>query len=74
MKGDTLEGGIRVPFAMQWEGVIPADQTIDSPVSSLDLLPTAMAAAGTEILNDAAFAGMNLLPLLTGKAKASRAR
>jgi arylsulfatase A-like enzyme len=70
VKGDTLEGGIRVPFAMQWKGVIPAGQTIDSPVSSLDLLPTAMAAAGTEIPNDAALAGMNLLPLLTGKTKA----
>jgi arylsulfatase A-like enzyme len=70
VKGDTLEGGIRVPFAIQWKGVIPAGQTIDSPVSSLDLLPTAMAAAGEKIPKDAAFAGMNLLPLLTGKAKA----
>lgn len=70
VKGETLEGGIRVPFAMQWKGVIPAGQTIVAPVSSLDLLPTAMAAAGAEIPKDAAFDGQNLLPLLTGKAKA----
>ncbi len=69
VKGDTLEGGIRVPFAMQWKGVIPAGQTIDAPVSSLDLLPTAIAAAGAEIPADAAFDGINLLPLLTGRAK-----
>jgi len=69
MKGDTLEGGIRVPFAIQWMGVIPAGQTIDTPVSSLDLLPTAMAAAGADIPADADFDGINLLPLLTGKAK-----
>jgi arylsulfatase A-like enzyme len=69
VKGDTLEGGIRVPFALQWKGVIPAGQTIDAPVSSLDLLPTAMAAAGATIPKDAAFDGINLLPLLTGKAQ-----
>lgn len=70
VKGETLEGGIRVPFAMQWKGVIPAGQTIDAPVLSLDLLPTAMAAAGAAIPKDAAFDGINLLPLLTGKAQA----
>lgn len=69
VKGDTLEGGIRVPFAMQWKRVIPAGQTIDAPVSSLDLLPTALVAAGEKIPTDAALDGLNLLPLLTGKAK-----
>jgi len=69
VKGDTLEGGIRVPFAMQWKAVIPAGQTIDAPISSLDLLPTALAAAGAPVPPDANFDGMNILPLVTGQEK-----
>jgi arylsulfatase A-like enzyme len=71
VKGDTLEGGIRVPFALQWKGTVPSGQTIDAPVSSLDLLPTAMAVAGTPPPADAAFDGINLIPMLTGKAAPS---
>jgi len=45
-KGQLFEGGIRVPFAMQWKGRLPAGQTSHRPVISLDILPTALAAAG----------------------------
>ncbi|MGE4490381.1 MAG: sulfatase [Kiritimatiellales bacterium] len=61
-KGDLLEGGVRVPFAMQWKGTVPAGQTIDTPVSSLDLLPTALAAAGKPVPEN--LDGLDLLPLL----------
>jgi arylsulfatase A-like enzyme len=63
VKGDLLEGGMRVPFAAQWKAAIPAGQTIDMPVSSLDLLPTTLAAAETEIPRN--LDGINLLPLLS---------
>ena len=62
VKGDVLEGGARVPFAVQWKGTIPAGRTIDAPVSSLDLLPTSLASASAEIPTK--FDGVNLLPLL----------
>jgi arylsulfatase A-like enzyme len=39
LKGDVLEGGVRVPFAMQWKSRIPAGRMLAMPVSSLDLLP-----------------------------------
>ncbi|MCF7848318.1 MAG: sulfatase-like hydrolase/transferase [Kiritimatiellales bacterium] len=62
MKGHVLEGGIRVPYAVQWKGVIPAEQVLDTPVSSLDLLPTSLSAAGTVPPDE--LEGENLLPLL----------
>jgi arylsulfatase A-like enzyme len=62
VKGDLLEGGERVPFAVQWKGTIPAGRTVDSPVSSLDLLPTSLASAAAAVPPD--FDGVNLLPLL----------
>jgi arylsulfatase A-like enzyme len=45
-KGHLFEGGIRVPFAMQWKGRIPAGSVSNQVVSSLDILPTSLAAAG----------------------------
>jgi arylsulfatase A-like enzyme len=69
VKGDVLEAGIRVPFVMQWKRAVPAGQTVEMAVSSLDLLPTALAAAGIDPPAGASFDGRNLLPVLTGRVK-----
>jgi Arylsulfatase A and related enzymes len=45
-KAQVWEGGIRVPFSMQWKGRIPAGKVFDKPVISLDIPATALAAAG----------------------------
>lgn len=66
VKGDLLEGGIRVPFLVQWKGRIPAGKTCDRPIISLDILPTALAAAGVAMRPEWKLDGANLLPLLTG--------
>jgi arylsulfatase A-like enzyme len=63
-KGDVLEGGIRVPFLVQWKGKLPAGRVEERPVISLDILPTALAAAG--LPGDAELEGVNLLPSLAG--------
>ncbi len=63
-KGDMYEGGLRVPFLVQWKGTIPAGQTFRRPVWSLDILPTAAAAAGIDA--PSAGDGVDLLPHLTG--------
>ncbi|HEY1784880.1 MAG TPA: sulfatase-like hydrolase/transferase, partial [Pirellulales bacterium] len=63
----TWEGGIRVPFFVQWKAAIPAGTVYDQPVISLDLLPTAVAAAGGEVQPDWHLDGVNLLPYLTKK-------
>ncbi|MFO1023352.1 MAG: sulfatase [Planctomycetales bacterium] len=66
-KRTTLEGGIRVPFAIQWKGKLPAGVTYDQPIIQLDLLPTALAAAGVTAKPDWKLDGVNLLPYLTGQ-------
>jgi arylsulfatase A-like enzyme len=65
-KATTWEGGIRVPYLMQWKGRLPAGKTYDQPVIQLDFAPTALAAAGVEA-KDAKFDGVNLLPYLAGE-------
>ena len=45
-KGGMKEGGIRVPYFVQWKGTLPAGKVYDRPVSTLDIVPTALAAAG----------------------------
>ena len=62
-KGYHFEGGLRVPYLVQWPARIPGDQRFDSPVSTLDVFPTALAAAGGEL--SAALEGRDLLPYLT---------
>ena len=67
-KGDVLEGGVRVPFFVQWSGHIPAGVKIQSPVSTLDLLPSFLEMAGKPVPPDANLDGLSLLPTLkTGK-------
>lgn len=67
-KGQMFEGGIRVPFAMQWKGTIPAGQTYREMVMGFDCHVTALAAAGVESADNRRLDGVNLLPFLTGKA------
>ena len=65
-KAQTWEGGIRVPFIVQWKGKLPAGKVDDRPVIQLDILPTALAAASVDIKPDWKLDGVNLIPYLTG--------
>jgi arylsulfatase A-like enzyme len=69
-KTSTYEGGIRVACVMRWPGHIPAGQVLAHPVISLDLLPTALAAAGAPVPVNHPLDGVNLLPLVTGQTNA----
>ena len=66
-KANHLEGGIRVPFLMRWPGEIPANTVYDDPISTLDLLPTFVEAAGGDANSIEGLDGVNLLPYLQGK-------
>ncbi len=64
-KGQYYEGGIRVPFLLRWPARLPAGAVHDAPVSTLDLYPTFVAAAGSRPAGGAVVDGVNLLPALT---------
>ncbi|HYT95098.1 MAG TPA: sulfatase, partial [Gemmataceae bacterium] len=66
-KRQLLEGGVRVPFVLQWKGRLPGGKQYDHPIIALDILPTALAAAGAEVPAGAKLDGVNLLPYLEGK-------
>ena len=67
-KAQTWEGGIRVPYLVQWKGKLPAGKTYDQPVIQLDLHSTALAAAGIKSEEQKVkLDGVNLLPHLSGE-------
>ena len=47
-KGYLYEGGLRVPLIVRWSGKIGAGQTVDGPVSLMDLMPTLMDVVGLD--------------------------
>lgn len=65
-KATTLEGGIRVPFCMQWKGKIKPGTTYEKPIIQLDILATALVAAGSQIDPAWKLDGVDLMPFLTG--------
>jgi arylsulfatase A-like enzyme len=64
-KGDFFEGGIRVPFALQWKGQVNAGQIYSNPVISLDIFATISSLANVSPKNE--LDGVNLIPYLTGE-------
>lgn len=68
-KRTTLEGGIHVPFFVRWPGHVPAGKLYENMVIQLDILPTALAAAGIKAKDAAKLDGVDLLPYFTGQLK-----
>ncbi|MGF1578808.1 MAG: sulfatase [Gemmataceae bacterium] len=64
-KGQLWEGGVRIPFLIQWKGQLPAGKTYPHPVISLDLFPTVAAVGGAKLPDERKLDGVNLLPFLT---------
>lgn len=58
------EGGIRVPFMMRWPAAIPEGTVFQAPVSSMDVFPTAVRAAGLQIPSDRPYDGRDLVAQL----------
>jgi arylsulfatase A len=67
-KGSVWEGGIRVPAIIRWPGRIPAGQVSRQVGITMDLTASILAAAGIPAASDARLEGIDLLPVLEGRA------
>ena len=68
-KGETWEGGIRVPFFMSWQGRLPAGAVYCQPVIQMDLTATALALAVQPSDPKWPMDGVDLMPYLLGDNK-----
>ena len=66
-KSSLYEGGVRTPFIVSWPEKFKGNRTIDTPVISIDILPTVLDALDVKVPAKTAFDGKSILPLLYGK-------
>ncbi len=69
-KGTYYEGGIRVPFCVNWPGKIKPGVTTNEPITGVDLYPTFCDLAGIEKPQNQPLDGISLLDLWMGKTNA----
>ena len=67
VKGETWDGGLRVPFIVRWPGHVPAGTECSEVASAIDLLPTFASIAGAD-LPERTIDGRDIAPLLGGGA------
>lgn len=71
-KSTMWEGGLRVPFIARWPGKLPAGIITDEFLTSLEFVPTLLAAAGAKGPAGVKMDGFDMLPVLRGEAKSPR--
>ena len=64
-KGQSYEGGFRVPFVAWWPGRVPAGAVSDVPSMNIDLFPTFLGLAGLSLPSDRVVDGVDLWPVLS---------
>jgi arylsulfatase A len=65
-KGETFEGGVRVPFVARYPGFIPQNQVCSAFATSLDVLPTVADLTGATLPANP-LDGVGIRGLLTGE-------
>ncbi len=73
-KGTYYEGGIRVPFFVNWPGVVKPGQTNPEPITGVDLYPTICQIAAAPLPANQPLDGISLVPLFQGKSGPSETR
>jgi len=64
-KGTTFEGGVRVPCIWRWPGQLPAGRVCDTPLMTIDVLPTWAGRLG-QALGEAPIDGVDVWAALRG--------
>jgi len=67
----SLEGSLRVPFAIRWPGKIPAGSASNEIVHEMDLFPTLAAIASGRVPQDRAIDGIDQSNFFLGRQKES---
>ena len=66
-KGTYYEGGIRVPFFVNWPGVVHPGKTNPIPITGVDLYPTLCEIGHAKLPANQTLDGISLVPLFEGK-------
>jgi arylsulfatase A-like enzyme len=64
-KGQSFEGGHRVPMIARWNGTIPAGRLCEAPTMNIDVFPTMLSLAGIGMPSDRLIDGESMVNLLT---------
>lgn len=67
-KGQSIDGGTRVPLIAQWPGKIPVGQVSQDLVDFSDMLPTICEAAGIAVPDSLGIDGRSIMPQFRGDA------
>jgi len=65
-KGDTYEGGVRVPAIFWWPGSVPANQNVDGMMHVVDLYPTLLSIGGGSLEQPLPLDGMDMWGVISG--------
>jgi len=66
-KGQSYEGGFRVPMIVRYPKLIPGGTACEEPAMNIDLFPTTLALAGLELPRDRIIDGQDITGLLSGR-------
>jgi arylsulfatase A-like enzyme len=71
-KGTMWEGGLRVPFLIRWPGKLPAGRVCDEFLTSLEIVPTVLAATGLRSPANVKLDGFDMFPVVSGQKPSPR--
>jgi arylsulfatase A-like enzyme len=71
-KGQTFEGGIRVPAVLRWPGSLPAGKVIDDLVTVMDVFPTLARAANVPLKPGTTMDGVDMWPAIASGKEVTR--
>lgn len=67
----NFEGGIKIPFMMEWKNHINPGTVYKYPVISLDIFATVAGVIGLDLPTDRKYDGVDLIPYVNGEVKAA---